>query len=68
MTTLASLKLLLSQKQGDEKNVYLLLSLTLLNFSGEALVSEDTTGSRFPVRPLCTVEKIVLSFYVMKPY
>lgn len=73
MTTLASLKLLLSQKPGDEKNVNLLLSLALLDFSSEALVSEDTTDSRFPVRPLCTVKKkkknyFILLRYLMKHY
>lgn len=51
MTTLAPLKLLLSQKPDSEK-VYLLLSLALLDFSGEDLVSEDATDSKFPVRPL----------------
>ena len=60
MITLARLKLLSSQKPGDEKNAYLLLSLTLLDFSREHLVSEDVTESKFPVRPLCTEEKKLL--------
>lgn len=60
MTTLAPLKWLLSQKPGDEKNVYLLLSLALLDFSGEDLVSEDASDSKFPVSPLCTVGKKLL--------
>ena len=69
MTTLAPLKLLLSQKPDSEK-VYLLLSLALLDFSGEDLVSEDATDSKFPVRPLWTVEKncFILLCYLMKHY
>lgn len=60
MITLARLKLLPSQKPGDEKHAYLLLSLTLLDYSSEHLVSEDVTDSKFHVRPLCTVEKKLL--------
>lgn len=60
MITLARLKLLPSQKPGDEKNAYLLLSLTLLDYSSEHLVSEDVTDSKFHVRPRCTVEKKLL--------
>lgn len=68
MTTLASLKLHLSQKPGDEKNVNLLLSLALLDFSSETLVSEDATDSRFPVRPPCTVKKKKLLYPFMLPH
>lgn len=70
MTTLAPLKSLWSQKPGREKNVYLLLSLALLDFSGEDLVSEDATDSKFPVRPLWTVENncFILLCYLMKHY
>lgn len=57
MTALAPLKWLSSQKPADEKNAYLPLSLASLDFSGESLVSEDATDSKFPVRPLCTVGK-----------
>ena len=57
VTTQASQQLLSSQRPGDKKNIYLLLSLALLDFSSEDLVSEDMAASRFPVRPLCTAER-----------